>query len=112
MAIACWPYGEKLITLINTHLPTVTLPEPATLELFLTAIGHLTNQETLGKGVLTKELLHISLSRLEARLLDDAVFPLVETLIKNNGGTGHLRTLVRLLLKMMGELRVESKCEK
>lgn len=50
--------------------------------------------------------------RLEARLLDDAVSPLVETLIKNNGSSGHLRTLVRLLLRMMGELREESKCER
>ena len=56
--------------------------------------------------------LMIALTRLEARLLDDAVSPLVEALVRHNGSTGHLRTLVRLLLEMMKGLREESKCER
>ena len=42
--------------------------------------------------------------RLEARLLDEAVSPLIEALLRRNGRTGHLRSLVRLLLDMMTSL--------
>ena len=54
----------------------------------------------------------MNLHRLEARLLDEAVSPLVEALLKHNGSTGHLRTLVRLLLEKMSALRDEAKCER
>ncbi|CAI8033480.1 Dymeclin [Geodia barretti] len=43
-------------------------------------------------------------SQLEARLLDEAVSPLIEALLRRNGRTGHLRSLVRLLLDMMTSL--------
>ena len=45
-----------------------------------------------------------AVDRLEARLLDEAVSPLIEALLRRNGRTGHLRSLVRLLLDMMTSL--------
>ena len=48
----------------------------------------------------------------EARMLDEALSPLVDSLIKHNPATRHLRTLVRLLLVMMADLKDEAKCQR
>ena len=50
--------------------------------------------------------------RLESRLLDEAVSPLIEALLRHNGRTGHLRSLVRLLLEMTTSLTDPSTCER
>ena len=52
------------------------------------------------------------LSRGEARLLDEVLSPLVDSLIKHNPATGHLRRLVRLLLALMADLKDEAKCQR
>ena len=45
-------------------------------------------------------------------MFDEAVSPLIEALLKHNGKTGHLRTLVKLLLEMMSSLRDETSNER